>query len=157
MVIQCTISIQLLINKLICTSSVCLVFALLDCLFSKEIHQQNEECKHHINGIFLILFAKSLKFGDVQMGHSHTCPLHIKLMPTTSLSHILHNEQTRDNTFDYIFHSQLKKIAPKPVRLFEVKIFPVHCDLSCPHMHCYYPLPFSLSLQRIQANISNYQ
>ena len=28
-----------------------------------------------------------------------------------ALSHILHNEETRDNTFDYIFHSQLKKIC----------------------------------------------
>ena len=59
------------------------------------------------NGFFC---AKSSKFGKVQMGHLHTCPLHLKLMPTTSLSHILHNEETRDNTSDYIFHSQLKKL-----------------------------------------------
>ena len=44
------------------------------------------------------------------MGHLQTCPLHLKLMPTTSLSHILFNEETRDNTFDYIFHSQLEKM-----------------------------------------------
>ena len=44
------------------------------------------------------------------MGHLYTCPLHLKLMPTTSLSHILHTEETRDNTFDYIVHSQLKKL-----------------------------------------------
>ena len=44
------------------------------------------------------------------MGHLHTCPLHIKLMPATSLSHILHSEETRDNIFDYIFHSQLNKL-----------------------------------------------
>ena len=31
-------------------------------------------------------------------------------MPTTSLSHILHNQETRDNTVYYIFHSQLKKM-----------------------------------------------
>ena len=42
------------------------------------------------------------------MGHLHTCPLHLKLMPTTSLLHILHNEETRDNTFDYIFDDKLK-------------------------------------------------
>ena len=44
---------------------------------------------------------------EVQMGHLHTCPLQLKLMLATWLSHILHNEETRDNTFD-IFHSQLK-------------------------------------------------
>ena len=44
------------------------------------------------------------------MEHLHTCPLHLKLMPTALLSHILHNEETRNNTFDYIFHSQLKKL-----------------------------------------------
>ena len=44
------------------------------------------------------------------MGHLHSCPLHLKLMPATSLSGTLHNEKTRDNTFDYIFHSQLKKL-----------------------------------------------
>ena len=41
------------------------------------------------------------------MGHLHTCPLHPEL-PAASLSHILHNEETRENTSDYIFHSQLK-------------------------------------------------
>ena len=70
------------------------------------------------------------------MGPVQTCPLHLKLMPTTSLSHVLHNEKT-DNTFDYIFHSQLKKIAPKLFRLFDLKYFPVSCDLSCPLMHRY--------------------
>ena len=49
-----------------------------------------------------------MKFGKVQMGQLHTCPLHLKLMPTTSLSHILHTEETRDNTFDYIFDDKLK-------------------------------------------------
>ena len=44
------------------------------------------------------------------MGHLQTCPLHLKSMPAPSLWHILHNEETRDNTFDYIFHSQLKKL-----------------------------------------------
>jgi len=71
------------------------------------------------------------------MGHLPTCPLHLKLMPSISLSHIFHNQETRDNTFDYIFHSQLKKIAPKVVRLFYFKVFPVGCDLSCPLMHRY--------------------
>ena len=54
--------------------------------------------------------AKSSKFGDVQMGHLHTRPLHLKLMATTSLSHTLHNKETRDNTFDDIFQLQLKKM-----------------------------------------------
>ena len=31
-------------------------------------------------------------------------------MPTTSLPHILHNEETRDHTFDYIFHPWLKRL-----------------------------------------------
>ena len=44
------------------------------------------------------------------MGHLQTCPLHLKLTLNTSLLHILHNEETRDNTFDYIFHSQLNKL-----------------------------------------------
>ena len=39
------------------------------------------------------------------MGHLHICPLHLKLVSTTSLSHILHNAEARDNTFDYIFVS----------------------------------------------------
>ena len=71
------------------------------------------------------------------MGHLHTCPLHLKLMPATSLSHILHNEETRDNAPDYMFHSQLTKLAPKLFRLFDLKCFPVVCDLSCPVMHRY--------------------
>ena len=84
------------------------MFALLDC-FLKRYIQHNKECKHHIKGKNEIFFAKSSKFSEVQMGHLHTC---------TSLSHILHNEETRDNTFDYIFHSQLKNIAPKLFILF---------------------------------------
>ena len=85
------------------------MFALLDC-FLKRYIQHNKECKHHIKGKNEIFFAKSSKFSEVQTGHSHTYPLHFKLMPTTSLSHILHNVETRDHTFDYIFHSQLKKV-----------------------------------------------
>ena len=85
------------------------MFALLDCLFFEEIHiKQNKECKPHIKGKNEFLFAKALKFSEVQMGHLHPCPL-----PTTPLSHILHNEETRDNTFDYIFYSQLKKLLLK--------------------------------------------
>ena len=78
------------------------------------------------------------------MGHLHTCPLalhlklHLKLMPTTSLSHILHNEETRDNTFDYIFSLTTEKIALKLFRLFDLTFSPVGCDLSCPLMHRYY-------------------
>ena len=71
------------------------------------------------------------------MGHLHTCPLYLKWMPTTSLLHSLHNEETRDNTFDYIFHSQPKKTAHKLLRLFDLKMSPVGCDLSCPLMHHY--------------------
>ena len=86
------------------------MFDVLDCLFSKKIQQNKEyNCKHHVKGENDFFFAKSLKFSDVQMGHLHTCPLPLKLMPTTSLSHTLHHEETRDNTFDYISHSQLKK------------------------------------------------
>ena len=88
------------------------VWCLFCCIvcFLKRCIQQNKECKHHITGKTKFFFAKSSKFGVVQMGHLRTCPLHLKLIPTTSLSHILHNEETRDNIFDYIFHSQLKKL-----------------------------------------------
>ena len=113
--------------------------ALLDC-FLKRYMQQNKECKHHIKDKSEFFFAKSSKFGEVQMGHLHTCPQHLKLMPTTSLSRILHNEETILNTFEYfyyIFHSQLKKIAPKLFRLFDLNFPPVGCDLSCPLMHRY--------------------
>ena len=53
------------------------------------------------------------------MEQLHTCPLHLKLMPTTSLLHILHNEETRDDT-TFFAHSW-KKIAPKRFRLFDLK------------------------------------
>ena len=95
-------------NKLTYTSSLCLMFSLFDCLFSKEIHtciQQNKECKHHIKGQKYFFFEKSSTFSEVQMGHLRACPMHLRLMPTTSLLHNLHNEETRDSTFDYIFHS----------------------------------------------------
>ena len=88
------------------------------------------------------------------MGHLHTCPLHPKSMLTTSLSHILHNEEKRDNTFDYIFHSQLKKIAPKLLRLFDLNSFPVGCDLSRPLMHRYSP---SLSLYHCREHKPKFQ
>ena len=83
-------------------------------LFSKlkRYIQQNNECKHHIKGKNEFFFVKPLKFSEVQMGNLHTCPLHLILMLTTSLSHILHNEETRDNISDYIFHSQLKTLLP---------------------------------------------
>ena len=72
----------------------CLMFALLDCSFQKSYIQQNKECKHHIKGTNELFFAKSPEFSEVQMGHLCTCPLHLKLMPTTSLSHNLQNEET---------------------------------------------------------------
>ena len=58
---------------------------------------------HDTKGKNEFFFANSLNFHEVQMGHLHTCLLHLKLMPTTSLLYILHNEETRDNTFGYIF------------------------------------------------------
>ena len=88
----------------------CLIFALLDYFLKRYIQlQQNKECKHHIKPKRKteFFFANVLKFGKVQMGHLHTCPLHLKFISTTSLSHISDNEQTRDNTFDY---SQLKNM-----------------------------------------------
>jgi len=91
------------------------MFSLLDCLFSEEIHtciQQNKECNHHIEGQKYFFFEKSLTFSEVQMGRLRACPMHLRLMPTTSLLHNLHNEETRDNTFDYIFHSNWKKLLP---------------------------------------------
>ena len=95
----------------------CFMFALLDC-FLKRYIQHNKECKYHIKSKNEIFFAKSLKLSEVQTGHSHAYPLHFKLMPTTSLSHILHYVETTDHTFDYIFHSKLKKSVPKLFRLF---------------------------------------
>ena len=97
-------------NKLTCTFSTCLIFALLDYFLKRYIQlQQNKECKHHIKPKHKteFFFANVLKFGKVQMGHLHTCPLHLKFISTTSLSHMSDNEQTRDNTFD---SSQLKNM-----------------------------------------------
>ena len=68
------------------------------------------------------------------MGHVHACPLYLKLMRTT-LSHILDNEETRDNTFDYIFPLTIENIAPKSFRLFHLKMFRIGYDLSCPLTH----------------------
>ena len=68
----------------------CLMFALLNCFLKRDI-QQNE-CKHYIKSKNEFFFAKSLKFSEVQMGHLHTCPVHLKLMLTTSLSRILHKD-----------------------------------------------------------------
>ena len=64
-------------------------------------------------------------------------PVHLKVMPTTSLSQILHSKETRHNEFDYIFYSQLKQIAPKLFRLFDLKFPPVGCDMFCSLMHRY--------------------
>ena len=61
-------------NKLTCTSSICSMFALLDCFLKKYI-QQNKECKHHVKGKNEFFFARSLKFSKVPMGHLHT-PVH---------------------------------------------------------------------------------
>ena len=75
------------------------MFALVDCLLFKAI-QHNKECKHHVKGEKEFFFTKSSKFGKVQIGNLFTCPLHFKLMPTTSLSPILHYEERIDNTFE---------------------------------------------------------
>ena len=45
-------------------------------------------------------------------------------------------------TRDYIFHLQLKKIAPELFRLFDLKCFPVGCDLSCPAYPSLLTTPF---------------
>ena len=58
-------------NPKTCTSSMCLMFALLDCLFLKRCIQQNKEC-NFVKGKNEFFFAKSLQFGEVQMGHLHT-------------------------------------------------------------------------------------
>ena len=73
-----------------------LMFALLVCLFSKETHfNRIKSVSTILKDKIEFFFAKSTKFSAVQMGHLHTCPLHLKLMPATSLSHILHNEEMR--------------------------------------------------------------
>ena len=105
-------------------------------VFLKRPIQQNKECKHHIKGKNYFGGAKSSKFSVVQMEHLHTCPLHLKLMPTTSLSHILHTEQTRHNAFDYIstHNWRRRKFAPK-LQIIWSEFFPVGCNLSCLLMH----------------------
>ena len=45
---------------------------------------------------------------------AHTCPLYFKLMPTTTLSHILHHEERIENAFEKI--TTEKKIALKLFR-----------------------------------------
>ena len=108
--------------------------------FLKRYMQQNKECKHHIKCKNEFFFAK---FGLVQMGHLHTCPLHLKLMPTASLSHISLNEETRNNTFDYIFYSQLKtmllNLSDYLIRFFS-QLF-----VTC-HVHLCNVINHSLSL-----------
>ena len=113
-VIQCTTSVKLIINEHVDPQCVWCLLCWTVCFLKKYIQQSKGRND---------FFAKPSKFGEVQTEHLHTCPLHLKLMPTTSLSHILHNEETRDNTFDYSFYSQLKKIAPTFFRLFYLKYF----------------------------------
>ena len=105
--------------------------------FLKRHIQHNNECKHLIKGKNEFFFPKSLKLARSNWDILHTCPQHLKLMPTTSLSHILHNEETRDNTFDYIFHSQLKTMLLNFSDYLIWIVFPVSCDLSCLIMHRY--------------------
>ena len=81
--------------------------------------------------IFRVMELKAMRGGGC----------HLKLMPTTSLPHILHNEETRDHTFDYIFHSQLKKLLLNFSGYFIVSQSVVIC-----HVHLCIVINHSLSL-----------
>ena len=122
-------------NKLTCTSSMCLIFALLDCLFSKEIHQQNKECKHHMvkNNFYLQnLLNSAMSKWDI-----HT-PVHCILnwcqLHHYHISYTMSKQETIHLT-TFSTHNWKKLLLN--LSLFEVKMFPVGCDLSCPLMHCY--------------------
>ena len=98
--------------------------------------------------------AKSFKFSKFQMDHLHTCPLHLKLMPTTSLSHILHNEETRDNTFDYISHSQLKKL---PLNFSDYLIWNFSQSVVICHVHLCIVINHSISLHHCREHKPTFQ
>ena len=108
----------------------CLMFALVDCLLFKAI-QQNKDCKHHVKDEKEFFFIKSSKFGKVQIGHLHTCPLHFKLMPTTSLSPILHYEERIDNTFEKITTETklLLNFSDYLIRIFSQSVVTCHVRL----------------------------
>ena len=132
------------------------MFALLDhCLLSKEI-QQNKACKHHIkgkNGTFTWIKSVSTIL-KVKMGRLHACPLHLKLMPTASLLHILHNKEATDNTFDYIFHSQ-----PKTLLLNVSDYLIWNCSqlvVTC-HVHLCIVINHSLSLYHCREHKPTFQ
>ena len=88
---------------------------------------------------------------EVQMGQLHTCPLQLKLMPTTSLSHTLHNEETRDNTFD-IFHSQLKTLLLNVYLIWNFSKSVVTC-----HVHLCIVINHSLSLRQCREHKPPFQ
>ena len=98
-----------------------LMFALLDFSVCKEIHTAKYH-KHHIKGTNEFFFAKSSKFGEVQMEHLHTCSLYLKFMPSTSLSHILHNICLH-------FPLTIEKFDPKLFRLFDLEFSSLVCYL----------------------------
>ena len=122
--------------------------------FPKRYIQQNKECKHHIKGKNYFGGAKSSKFSMVQMEHLYTCPLHLKLMPTRSLSHILHNEETRDKTSDYIFHSQLKKML---LNFSDYLIWNCSQSGEICHLHLCIIIKHSLSLYHCREHKPTFQ
>ena len=87
------------------------------------------------------------------MEQLHTCPLHLKLMPTTSLLHILHNEETRDDT-TFFAHSW-KKIAPKRFRLFDLKF--VSQSVVIYHVHLRIVISHSFSLYHCRKHKPTFQ
>ena len=107
-----------------------------------------------LKGTNEFFFAKSSKFGKVQMGHLHTRPLHLKLMPTTSLSHTLHHEETTDNTFDYIFHSQLKKLL---LNFSDYLIWNCSQSVVICHVHLCIIINHSLSLYHCREHKATFQ
>ena len=91
----------------------CLMFALLDCLFSKEtdcIIQQILDVRTILN-VKMNFSLQNLQ-NLVRSKWDIYTPVHCILnwCQLHQLPCILHNEETRDNTVDYIFHSQLNKL-----------------------------------------------
>ena len=87
----------------------CLMFALLDRLFSKEIHiQQNKQCKHHIKGTkkSLQTLRNSVRFKWDIYKPVH-CILNWCQLHQYHISFIMRKQETIHLTS---FHSQLKKL-----------------------------------------------
>ena len=111
---------------------------------SKE-RQQNKECncKHHIKNKSEFFFAKSSKFSEVQMGHLHTCPLHLKLMPIIITYLIMRKQETIHLSILTTFSTHnwtklLQNCADYLIRIFPQPVVICHACLCIVINHSLY-------------------